>query len=201
MYKNLHERNSLTSIDKIFGTTSGITNSGFGSGRNSVISVASEENEERTENDGKKITEMEKENEKVEESKEENELKQEDGASQSSFETSVTVHTKKTASTELDESRENSDGAVTRLSSSTNEAGRLRTSEEDDTMQRGEVQYNISIDNTEERKANVIASKETDTGVVIEMEGVGRSLPSNSSVTVEIDVTDTTREGAYQTSF
>lgn len=210
----------------MFGRRSGRKNLGFesDSGRNSVISVASEEREEHREkekqkvdeDDGKEITEMEKENEKVEESMEEDEQKQEDVASQSSFEISVTVHTKTFAATELNESRaeiDHSDGAIKRSLPPTTEADQPGTSssysrlEEEATTQGGQHdnhttdQITGSMDITEDKRANVTASTATDTDVVIEMKDVGMSLHSESSTSVEIDVTDMTSEDANQTSF
>ena len=225
VYKSLDERRSISSIDGIFGRTSGKKNLGFqsDSGRNSVVSVASEEREHREneeqkmDENGKKITKIEHENEKLEESMEKNEQKQEDVTSQSSFEITVTVHTKKCTDAELNKSSaetDNSDSTTESLSPpvmvEANQPGTFSSYsglEKHAATQGGQNdnhttdQITKSMDITEDKRENVPAPSATDTGVVIEMEEVGMSLHSECSTSVEIDVTDMTSAHVNNTSF
>jgi hypothetical protein len=193
----------------MFGKTPGVKNPGFqsDSARNSTISIASEEIEESRKTgegkvdkeDGKAIMEME--NEKVEEKEveekeggSEGEQEDSDVQSQSSFEISVTVHTTKPGENTATEVEANE---------SRSEIENSEKAENDASMPELPLPITkVAVDIAEDEKANETESAATDSSVVVEMEGVGRSSHLESGVAVEIDVTDTVSvKDVNQTSF
>ena len=211
VYSTLRENSSFSSVDSMFvGKAEGKKNLGFQSDspRSSVISVASEETEgksekEKMERDDEKETAEKNENRKVENEGEN------DGQSQSSFEISVTVHTpnesNETANATVNLSGSNVSGAVVENSNAsevedvrTTSEIHLRTVEDETTSGRTELedmQTTSFMGGTEDTTANQAAEPlKTDSRVDVEIEAeedVTRSAQLEKSVVVEIDVTDT----------
>ena len=186
-----------------------------------MVSEATEQIEVDNE-DGKEKLEgtIEPKNEKMDEQEERNmpeKQNESDVESQSSFEISVTVHTHATEAPESDSSaaieREGSDSNAKNEetpSSTTAEDEKPGTSsnyvdpEEDERTANAvpdscenQIPVNSSMDITEDK-----VSTRKDVGAVVEMKDVKTVNSSDeSSVSVEMDVTDMASEESYQTSF
>ncbi|XP_028402755.1 uncharacterized protein LOC114525568 [Dendronephthya gigantea] len=214
VYKSLSENSSFSSADSRFAgvKASGKMNQGFQSDspRSSVISVASEETERKSEED-----KVEKEEEiAVKNGKVVNEGENEDGQSQSSFEISVTVHTPnasvETANATVDLCRSNVSGPVIE-NSDASEVEDVRTSSEMNlgspvSVQDEATSGRLELENmqttsfidenhgTENVNANEVEKHmQTNSEVVVEVEveeNATRSGNLGESVAVEIDVTD-----------